>query len=437
WEKHCHDVLREMNPQDIQFRIRRKDGEIRWIEHVCQPVIDAEGRFMGVRASNRDITKRKRAQEKLNDTLSLLSATLESTEDGILVVDKSGKMVCFNQKFVQMWRIPESIAKSRSDAEALAFVSDQMKEPERFLSRVKDLYEREELEVFEVLEFKDGRVFERYSRPQKIGSSIIGRVWSFRDVTEREKAAKALRESEQLLIQAHKMEAVGRLAAGVAHEINNPLAIINENAGLMKDILELSEDYGSHKEKILHLIGSIFEGVDRCRTITHRLLGFSRRTDVTYEAIDLNASIKEVIGFLEKEIVYRNITLHANLKNNMPSIVGDKGQLQQVLLNILNNAIDAVEKGGEIRIASGEEDEHTVFVEISDNGHGIPQAVLEHIFEPFYTTKKKGEGTGLGLSISYGIMQKLGGQILVQSEVGKGTTFVLKVPKEVKQNAEV
>lgn len=229
-----------------------------------------------------------------------------------------------------------------------------------------------------------------------------------------------------------KMASIGRLAAGVAHEINNPLAIINEQAGLMKDILEGSDNLQKNKGKFLVLLNGIFDSVTRCRTITHRLLGFSRRMDLSHDAVDLNDAIKEVIGFLEKEAVYRNIKLVLNLKENLPKVITDKGQVQQVFLNIINNAVDAVEEGGQIEVFSDIKDKNTVRVFIRDNGIGIPKDKLKHIFEPFYTTKEKGKGTGLGLSISYGIMQKLGGMIHVESEVNKGTTFIVEIPIEGK-----
>jgi two-component system, NtrC family, sensor kinase len=262
-------------------------------------------------------------------------------------------------------------------------------------------------------------------------SIIIGITFTiFMSQTVVNRIRKADLEREEAIANtehASKLASVGRLAAGVAHEINNPLAIINEKAGLMKDILEKS-DLQQNKEKFMALIGGIFDGVNRCRTITHRLLGFSRRMDISHDAIDINDVVKEVIGFLEKEIEYRDIRLELNLANNLPNVVTDKGQVQQVFLNIINNAIDAVDKGGLIGISSYVKDEQFVRVAIKDNGSGIPKDKIKHIFEPFYTTKGKGKGTGLGLSISYGIMQRLGGAILAESEIGKGTTFFVEIP---------
>jgi len=229
-----------------------------------------------------------------------------------------------------------------------------------------------------------------------------------------------------------KMASVGRLAAGVAHEINNPLAIINEKAGLMKDILEGSENLEKNKDKFLVLLNGIFDSVARCRTVTHRLLGFSRRMDISHDLTDINDAIKEVIGFIEKEMLYRNIKLVLNFKENLPRVITDKGQIQQVFLNIINNAVDAVEEGGQIEVSSDIKDINTIRVLIKDNGVGIPKDKLKHIFEPFYTTKEKDKGTGLGLSISYGIMQKLGGMILVESEVYKGTNFIIEIPVAAK-----
>jgi|UniRef100_A0A7V6DP25 two-component system NtrC family sensor kinase len=250
-----------------------------------------------------------------------------------------------------------------------------------------------------------------------------------------DKVVKRLEESDQRREAAYremqetsKLASIGRLAAGVAHEINNPLAIINEKAGLIKDLAEFTPDF-SQKEKILPLTGAILQSVDRCRTITQRLLGFARRMDVSIQMLSLNEVIEEVLGFLEKEAMHRNVELRLSLAPDLPRIASDRGQLQQVFLNILNNAFDAVQDGGRVTITSFEADVDTVGVTIEDNGQGMSQETMAHIFEPFFTTKK-GYGTGLGLSITYGIVKKLGGDIKIKSQLGVGTTFTVFLPKK-------
>ena len=242
-----------------------------------------------------------------------------------------------------------------------------------------------------------------------------------------EEAVGKLYEKQAQLIAYEKLAILGTFAAGVAHEINNPLAIINEKAGLMKDILEMSEN-GEHKTRFLNLLDAIFESVNRCRTVTHRILGFARKTEVSIEIFDLNDVIKQSTIFLEKDILYKNIRLELNLKENLPEVRSDKGQLQQVFLNIIKNAIDAVENGGLVVVSTDIKDENMVKVSIKDNGHGISGEDLKHIFEPFFTTKEKVKGTGLGLSITHGIIKNLGGNILVESEGNKGTTFIVEIP---------
>ncbi len=232
---------------------------------------------------------------------------------------------------------------------------------------------------------------------------------------------------------SNKLASLGRLAAGVAHEINNPLAIINEKAGLARDLVSLEPDF-PRRQKFLDLIDSILRSVDRCKTITHRLLGFARHMDVRNEPIDLGSLLREVLGFLEKEAEYRNLDLKLEVDPGLPTIVSDRGQLQQVFLNILNNAFAAVKDGGRIEIRAELSGPKRVRVAIADNGIGIPPEHLPRIFEPFFTTKE-GVGTGLGLSITYGIVKKLGGDIEVASTVGVGTQFtvVLPVGQEVSQ----
>lgn len=224
-----------------------------------------------------------------------------------------------------------------------------------------------------------------------------------------------------------KLSSIGRLAAGVAHEINNPLAIINEKAGLLKDLVQMTEEM-PRRDKFLKLSDSILGSVVRCRTITHRLLGFARRMEVQVEELEVNEVVREVLGFLDKEALYRKIDIELTLHDKLPRVVTDRGQIQQVFLNILNNAMQAVDDGGSIAVATDLRKDGRVAISIADNGIGMSEETLKHIFEPFFSTKGN-KGTGLGLSITYGIVNKLGGELQVQSVEGKGTTFTVLLPR--------
>jgi two-component system NtrC family sensor kinase len=252
-------------------------------------------------------------------------------------------------------------------------------------------------------------------------------VKRMRESDERREAA--FREVEH----SHKLSSIGRLAAGVAHEINNPMAIINEKAGLMEDLIRYGASF-PEKEKFLGLIKAILQSVQRCRSITHRLLGFAKRMEVQIEVLDLNEVLTETMSFLEREAVYRNVALELRLQPDLPKIASDRGQLQQVFLNIMNNALAAVDHGGTVSISSCEKDADFNAVAIQDNGCGMSEETLKHMFEPFFTTKK-GSGTGLGLPITYGIVKKLGGDIEVESKEGVGTTMTVILPKRAVEHA--
>lgn len=229
---------------------------------------------------------------------------------------------------------------------------------------------------------------------------------------------------------SNKMASIGRLAAGVAHEINNPLAVINEKVGLIKDILTIKDEFKGNK-KLVELANSALYSVDRCGTITKRLLNFARHLDVKIQLVNIDEVIKDVLGFLAKEADYRSIKVLVNVSRNIPEFECDRGKLQQIFLNIVNNAFAAVKDGGKIDITAKREKTDLISVTFTDDGYGIPKSDLERVFEPFFSTKTKQGGTGLGLSITYGLVQELGGSVGVQSEVGKGTSFVVTLPLKI------
>jgi two-component system, NtrC family, sensor kinase len=258
------------------------------------------------------------------------------------------------------------------------------------------------------------------------GTIITSRLMMKRLIQiDREKAV-----SEDLAIQSTKMAALGKMAAGIAHEINNPLAVIGEKAGWIKDLLAEEDIAQSENFKEFEAsIRKIEYHVERAKKVTHRLLGFARRMEPIQETVDVNKTLSETIDFLANESRYRSIDIQSDYAPDLPKITSDSSQLQQVFLNILNNAIDAIGKNGEVMIKTKHLPKNSeLSVEITDNGPGIPKEKIAKIFDPFFTTKEVGKGTGLGLSIVFTILEKLGGRIMVASEEGKGTTFTIYLP---------
>lgn len=261
---------------------------------------------------------------------------------------------------------------------------------------------------------------------------VAGTIITTRSLTRRlEQMELEKAKSEDLVVQSSKMAALGKMAAGIAHEINNPLQIIGDQAGWMKDLLESEEIKNSENlQEFEQCIKKIERQVNRSREITHRLLRFGRRMETTQDSVDVNNLIAETITFLENEAHYRDITVEAKYDLSLPEITTDSNQLQQVFLNIIDNAIDAVGQSGKILIRTAliSNSSKEIVVTIEDNGPGMPKEVLSRVFDPFFTTKRPDEGTGLGLSISYSIIEKLRGKISVQSEEGKGTVFTITLP---------
>ncbi len=225
----------------------------------------------------------------------------------------------------------------------------------------------------------------------------------------------------------NRMASIGRLAAGVAHEINNPLAIINEKAGLLQDLIRYGKEPPS-PERLSGLLDSILGSVERAGTITKRLLSFARHLEVHIEAVCLSKVAEEVLSFLTKEAEYRRIQVDVEADPAVPTIESDRGKLQQILLNLVNNAFQAMDDGGHLVVRVFSPAPDAVAVSVADNGCGIPAADVKRIFEPFFSTKKKKGGTGLGLSITYGLVQELGGALSVQSVLGQGSTFTVTFP---------
>ena len=231
------------------------------------------------------------------------------------------------------------------------------------------------------------------------------------------------------VVETGKLASVGELAAGIAHEINNPVAIMVEEAGWIEDLLEEEEfKDGENLSEFQRALQQIRTQGRRCKEITHKLLSFARKTDSRIQDVQLNDLVEELIALSAQRAKFANVDINVNLQENLPTLHVSQTELQQVFLNLINNALDAMEKtGGILNVSNGLEGDYIV-VEVADDGPGIPEANIVRIFDPFFTTKPVGKGTGLGLSICYGIIKKMGGDIIVKSTMGVGTTFHVKIP---------
>jgi two-component system NtrC family sensor kinase len=226
--------------------------------------------------------------------------------------------------------------------------------------------------------------------------------------------------TQEMLLQQEKLSSVGKLAAGVAHEINNPLTAVLTNSMLLLE--ELPEDHSMYED-----LKGIADETLRCREIVRGLLEFARQEAPAKAEADLNKIVNSVANLVRKQLSFKNITIEENLADNLPTVRLDKDQFQQVVVNILINAMEAIGRDGNIRVeTSYDEPRRTIQLKITDTGHGIPEDVRLKLFDPFFTTKDT--GTGLGLSISHGLIKRHGGDITFESEVGRGTTFTIALP---------
>jgi len=394
-----------------------------WLYLPSDQMIEDSNKTMGLYDSLlQEVAEHKKAEEKLSELLSLHRATLEATADGILVVDTEGNVVSHNRKFLQLWHISDSLAEEKNDDKLLAFVLDQLSDPEGFLSEVKRLYSHPEESSYDTLKFKDGRVFERFSQPQKIGERIIGRVWSFRDVTEREiserKKAELIKEAESINRELEDFAYI------VSHDLKAPLR------GIKTLVDWISTDYeeklDAQGKEQLNLLSN---RVDRMHNLIDGILQYSRIGRMKEERVmvDLNKHVPEIIDML---VPPENITV--TVENKLPVIECEQTRILQVFQNLFSNAIKYMDKPqGQIKIGCVEENAYWKF-SIADNGPGIEEKHHHKIFQIFQTLSARDdyESTGVGLTLVKKIIELYSGKIWIESKVGQGSTFFFTLPMQ-------
>jgi PAS domain S-box-containing protein len=368
-----------------------------------------------------DISSLKQAQEETHESLSLLEATLESMVDGLLVVDGYGKIKHYNQQFQALWRLPDEALTGRDDNRALSSALTQLRDPQTFLESVRALYRQREREGHDLIEFNDGRIVEYYSKPQRMGDRIVGRVWSFRDITEKHTAEQ--RQAALLQKVAEINEELTHFAYVVSHDLKAPLRGI-------KLITEwLCTDYGDKLgDEGKEQLGLLQSRVARMHNLIDGVLQYSRvgRIKEDMVPVDLNELIPGIVdGIAPPEHI------HIAVQPGLPVIEGERTRIIQVFQNLLGNAVKFLDKpAGEVKVGCVQDGDFWRF-SVSDNGPGIDAKYFDRIFRLFQTLAPRDEfeSTGVGLAVVKKIVEMYGGRIWVESEFGHGATFFFTTPR--------
>ncbi len=463
-----------LTPWKWEGRFVLPSGRTKWLEGASRPRRLSSGGTLwdGVLM---DVTARKEAETEVERSLSLLQATLEATVDGILAVDEAGHVASFNRKFVELWRIPPEIMESQDDKQMLSFVMDQLENGDDFLARVQELYAHPEAESYDLLVFKDGRFFERHSRPQFIGGRSIGRVWSFRDVSQQRKAETALlkvndelelhvvartselgkanaalriENAERQVMMATLHQAADALekakqeadAANLAkseflsrmsHELRTPLnAILGFGQILDSDDLAPLE-----KESVEHIL----KGGRHLLTLINEILDIARvesgHIELSIEPIDLSDVVPESCSLVRPLAAQRSIRLDDNAASlGDIHVLADRQKLKQVLINLLSNGIKYNRSGGQVTVSCTHQPDNRIRIAVHDTGPGISPEGLAKLFTPFErldAAKSEIEGSGLGLVLSQRLVEAMGGTLEVESVVGQGSIFSVEFAQAV------
>jgi PAS domain S-box-containing protein len=371
----------------------------------------------------------------LRRELALYSATVEAAADGIFVTDERGRVTRYNQRVIEMWNPPADVLASGSVETWLAWAPDQCLRPDVVRANYQAAIASDG-EHAAVIHLKDGRVFERYSRPQRVDGRTVGHVFSFRDITARLKAEEEHRALERQMLHVQKLESLGVLAGGIAHDFNNLLVSVLGNAGLALSELETASPVRSR-------LTDIELAAQRAAELTRQMLAYAGRGRFVVQRLNMSDVVDELVTLL-RTVVARTAEIDVRLGEDLPDVEADASQLRQVVMNLVTNAADAIGGApGRIEITTGrvfatcEYLAHScigqdiapgefVFAEIADTGCGMDQKTLARIFDPFFTTKVTGRG--LGLAAVLGIVRSHRGAIAVESSPGAGTRFRLLLP---------
>jgi len=413
-EKKAHSVFKQMEYE--------KTGEV-WVDRMFSPILDENGNIKFIMECVRDVTRIMTLEKSSIHMRQFLDKVIQSSHNAIVASDMNGNILLMNQAAENLFGFSMEEAIRTKNAESFyppgkaKEVMGQLKSEDLggkgklFASRVDVINAQGETVPVEM----SGAII--YDGEEEVATTGI-----FYDLREKIAGDEKLKDALIQINQSEKMASLGQLAAGVAHEINNPLTGILLYANLALERLD-------EKDLVRKYLESVLDDTGRCRDIVKNLLAYSRQANPAKEIFQANSLVEHSLNLMRDQELFLNIKLVKEMSGEMILIHADKNQLSQVIINLIMNAIDAMERKGSLIFRTyRNKPDKKAYIEVSDTGCGIPKDSLTKVFDPFFTTKETGKGTGLGLSTSYGIVKENGGHISIKEMSSKGTTFLIELP---------
>ncbi len=417
-EEKFRQIIRERTLKELTNLEREDRFGRRIIVNIAGIPIVETGEVEGVLVLLKDITKKRELESQVAETEEYLQSLIDNANDIIYTLDAEGYITFLNKMGQEITGYGFDPTEKGHYTEYV--IKEDLAEGEmHFCKALEGTPQRYESAIIA----NDGRIVNVLINitPIRKGEAVVGVLGIARDITERNLI-------EAQLLQASKMAAIGELAAGVAHEINNPVAVISGTAEQLGFLIDHSDKRPEEiAERLMKHVEIIREQAERCKKITQGLLNFARRSDIQAVKVNVARLIEEIAALLENRATSEGKNIEIHTESNLPALYADPHLLEQIFLNLINNGLDAVVPDGAVSVSTRTEDGWLV-VEVADDGPGIAEEHLKKIFDPFFTTKPIGKGTGLGLSICFGIVQRINGTLMVNSTPGKGTTFIVRLP---------